>query len=85
MNTRTVVENNLPSDVFGISDENDNIVWADDSDAKAEENQIIAKQLKCSPELVKEIASAFSFFSEQLGCDLAEIWSRMDKLENMEA
>ena len=81
MQTKIVVESDLPSDVFGISDENDNIVWADATDEGAEENKQIAKALKCSPELVFQIASAFSFFIKQLEGELAEIWRRMDKLE----
>jgi Mg2+ and Co2+ transporter CorA len=81
MRTEIVVQTDLSSEVFGISDENDNIIWADATDEKAEENKLIAKALGCSPELVKEIASAFSFFIEQLEGELAEIWQRMDKLE----
>ena len=81
MRTSIVIETDLPSEVFGISDENDDIVWADASDVAAKENKIIAKKLGCSPELVKEIASAFTFFIGELEGELGAIWKRIDKME----
>jgi len=82
MRTKIVVEVDLPSDVFGISDEKGEIIWANSVDQDAPANNKIAKALNCSPELVKEIGSAFRFLLEELEIQLAEIWKRMDKMEN---